>query len=138
MSEESEAVQTHLPCPDCGSSDALALYDDGHTHCYSCDKTTQSGSYEPPERKSKKPRDLLGDLEYRHLPSRDITEETCVKFGYGIAADHPGAPAVAPYYAPGDRRTQRGQKLRGRGKKFSLIRYRRDLAGRRVISIFEK
>lgn len=27
---------THLPCPDCGSSDALAINDDGSTKCFSC------------------------------------------------------------------------------------------------------
>ena len=31
------------PCVDCGSSDACATYTDGHTHCFSCDKTTQPG-----------------------------------------------------------------------------------------------
>ena len=38
---ESVLVQSKLPCEDCGSSDALALYSDGHTHCYSCEKTKQ-------------------------------------------------------------------------------------------------
>lgn len=27
---------THLPCPDCNSSDALCKYEDGHTYCFSC------------------------------------------------------------------------------------------------------
>ena len=31
--------KTHLPCPDCGSSDALAVYDNG-THCFACGKST--------------------------------------------------------------------------------------------------
>lgn len=35
--------KTHLPCPDCGSSDALTLYADGHTFCFSCKKTHHSG-----------------------------------------------------------------------------------------------
>ena len=26
----------HEPCPECGSSDALARYDDGHGYCFSC------------------------------------------------------------------------------------------------------
>lgn len=26
----------HEPCPKCGSSDALAAYDDGHKYCFSC------------------------------------------------------------------------------------------------------
>ena len=28
-------------CEDCGSSDAKAYYDDGHTHCFSCKITMQ-------------------------------------------------------------------------------------------------
>ena len=28
--------QAHLPCPDCGSSDALALNEDGSTKCFAC------------------------------------------------------------------------------------------------------
>ena len=34
--EESTAVRVHLPCPDCGSHDALCEYSDGHTYCFSC------------------------------------------------------------------------------------------------------
>ena len=30
------AVKTHQPCDNCGSSDSLAIYDDGHTYCFSC------------------------------------------------------------------------------------------------------
>ena len=26
----------HTSCEMCGSSDALGVYDDGHTYCYSC------------------------------------------------------------------------------------------------------
>lgn len=35
-----EAVKSHEECPDCGSPQGLATYDDGHTHCFSCQKTT--------------------------------------------------------------------------------------------------
>lgn len=38
----SQVVEAHLPCNECGSSDALARYSDGHTHCFSCG-TTKSG-----------------------------------------------------------------------------------------------
>lgn len=34
----SRLVSAHLPCPSCGSSDALSLYDDGHSYCFSCSK----------------------------------------------------------------------------------------------------
>ncbi|NCU26549.1 hypothetical protein EOM86_07485, partial [Candidatus Nomurabacteria bacterium] len=33
--EKSEIVAAHLPCPYCGSSDALTLYTD-HVYCFSC------------------------------------------------------------------------------------------------------
>lgn len=32
------------PCQSCGSSDANATYDDGHTHCFSCNTTVQNNS----------------------------------------------------------------------------------------------
>lgn len=33
---DSQLVQSKLPCAECGSSDAVGLYDDGHTYCFSC------------------------------------------------------------------------------------------------------
>ena len=33
---ESTPVKIHQPCDKCGSSDALSIYDDGHTYCFSC------------------------------------------------------------------------------------------------------
>lgn len=42
LEEKSRPVRSHVSCKDCGSSDALTIYDDGHTHCFSCNKTTQA------------------------------------------------------------------------------------------------
>jgi len=33
----------HGPCDSCGSSDALGVYDDGHSYCYSCSTYQPSG-----------------------------------------------------------------------------------------------
>lgn len=41
MPHESELLRAHLPCPHCGSHDALAEYTDGHTYCFSCQHETQ-------------------------------------------------------------------------------------------------
>lgn len=38
----SKVVRAHLPCPDCGSSDARAEYKDGGSHCFSCGKTRKN------------------------------------------------------------------------------------------------
>ena len=40
---ESEFVR-HIPCPECGSSDANSLYSDGHTFCFKCHHRT-NGDY---------------------------------------------------------------------------------------------
>lgn len=39
----SKLIKSHLPCPDCQSSDALAQYEDGHTFCFSCGVYTPAG-----------------------------------------------------------------------------------------------
>ena len=38
METTSQVSKSHQPCEDCGSSDALAEYDDGHTYCFSCNQ----------------------------------------------------------------------------------------------------
>ena len=43
---ESKFVR-HIPCSVCGSSDAAAEYDDGHTHCFSCGHTAQAEKEKP-------------------------------------------------------------------------------------------
>jgi twinkle protein len=41
---ESTTVRTHQPCGGCGSGDALSVYDDGHTYCFSCTETLREGT----------------------------------------------------------------------------------------------
>lgn len=76
----------HAPCPDCGSSDALSVYSDGHTWCFACEKHTRGeddeGETKAPSRK--KALDLIQG-EFRPLKARGITEETCRRFDYRVA-----------------------------------------------------
>ena len=53
---EEKAIKDHQPCPDCESSDALAIYSD-HTYCFSCfeRKWTVEAEVIPMEPKVKKP-----------------------------------------------------------------------------------
>ena len=37
----------HTACDACGSSDANALYDDGHTYCFNCEVFVESPSEAP-------------------------------------------------------------------------------------------
>jgi len=68
------------PCAACGSSDANATYDDGHTYCFAC------GTHVNGEGESSTPAvPGLQPVEYTPLPARKISEDTCRKFRYGTA-----------------------------------------------------
>jgi twinkle protein len=84
-------VKSNLPCtaPDsCGSSNAMAQYDDGGKFCHKChgwDNSEKSGDYKV----SDKPRgkqmsfdfEFYHNAEYKGIPDRRIDLDTCKKFG---------------------------------------------------------
>ena len=69
---ESEFVR-HMPCDNCGSSDANSLYSDGHTFCFVCHHRT-GGDNELHNNMSKTVH-LAGSAERLH--KRNISEKTC-------------------------------------------------------------
>ncbi|ATI48127.1 TPA: toprim domain-containing protein [Vibrio alginolyticus] len=95
MAQESNFLRKE-PCPECGSKDNLARYDDGHAHCF----TNGCKYYEPPtdeqnkkSNKQSKPKEPTTnqrkefkplDGEVRALTKRGIREDTCKKYGYKI------------------------------------------------------
>lgn len=87
------------PCDNCGSSDAKALYTDGHTHCFVCGHHTNGDGAKPTETKKRVagliPRDKI---EIRGLRLREITDATCQHFGYGFGQYKGQKVHVAPYY----------------------------------------
>jgi twinkle protein len=90
----SELVRAHLPCPDCGSSDALAEYSDGGTYCFSCETVRKEEVIEMPSEF------VVGKL--RSLNKRSISKDTCAKFGYKVG-EYKGTPVqIAPYYVNGE------------------------------------
>jgi twinkle protein len=107
----------HSSCEDCGSSDALANYADGGTHCFSCGKTRKE---EQPTIKPKKESAMTKEFltgEFKSLPSRRITEDTCRKYGY-FCTDGDKPSQVANYRKDGE---VVAQKVRKAGKVFSTI-----------------
>ena len=112
--EESKFVK-HEPCP-CGvSSDALAVYTDGHSHCFSCDKTFQaSGVVVQMQDPS-----LITDGTIIPLSGRRISEATCQKYGYMLSTYHGKQVQVAPYYDEGGRLV--AQKIRFPDKDFTAL-----------------
>ena len=93
--EESEFVK-HLPCTSCTSSDGMALYSDGHTHCFVCNTTTRSDGNSVVATSS-----VRGDLLQGNavsLPKRKLTLETCKKWDYKVAEVNGEPVQVATYY----------------------------------------
>ncbi len=122
MDSSSEVIRPHQSCSDCGSSDALSVYSDGHTFCFSCQTHTPSGeeSSEAPSTSKKKedliPKDLL---TVSPLKKRGITSKTCEKYGYFIG-DYKGKTVqVAVYYD--ELQEPIGQKIRTADKTFKSI-----------------
>lgn len=117
MEEDQTPILTRQPCPDCGGSDPLAIYED-HTFCFSC-----SAHHFTMDREeghvSVSPKDwnpVWG--ETKALKSRGLNEETCKKFGYQVARYNGKTVQVATYKKNGK---VVGQKIRGKNKEFSWI-----------------
>jgi len=89
---------THEPCPQCGSSDALARYTDGHAHCFSCG-AYQHGDSDSIHVQSHKPLKLTMDFtgDFVPLKGRNLREDTLKKFN--VRYDHDTKTIRFPYYS---------------------------------------
>lgn len=96
-------IRAHQPCSDCGSHDALAVYDDGSTYCFSC-STYRKGNGEREVRymddKKLEPELLdAGVFPKDGIPDRYLTADTCKKFGVKVIVKSGGiAQHIYPYY----------------------------------------
>lgn len=105
----------HTSCPECGSSDANAVFDDGHTYCFSCETADYGGAKDSPRIAE----GLVTEGIYKSLKDRNITAETMKFFGYLLARYQGDKCQVASYYDEGG--VLVGQKLRFQGKNFKWI-----------------
>lgn len=87
----------HIPCENCGSSDANSLFDDGHQYCFACE-TYIAGDGTVTTQKAVKP--MNKDLKFydnstsTSIVSRGITSATCI--AYGVRQDT--GKHYYPYY----------------------------------------
>lgn len=95
-------VKSHLPCPTCGSSDALTEYEDGHTYCFSCQTHTPAeGAY----------LDEHQSFTYEYVPLRGISKSTLESFGTRTKVGHTGKPiSIGFRYPNGDVKVRRLDK----------------------------
>jgi len=115
---EAEFV-SHGPCASCGSSDANALYSDGHTYCFRCE-TYQQGEDATSAKPTSERRKELIDGVFRDLSQRGLTEETCRKWGYRVGQYNGYTVHIAPYYSE-ITGAEVAQKLRFRNKDFTVL-----------------
>jgi len=113
--EESEFIQ-HEPCPECGSRDNLARYDDGHAFCFGCNYREKAGGEQKVvTKKGDKHMDFV-EGEVTNLKARGISLETCRKWDYCIG-EVAGQPVqIANYKDASGQRV--AQKIRFRNKDF--------------------
>lgn len=121
--EEAEFVG-HEPCPECGSSNNLGRWSDGHAYCFGFNcgyKEPPAEGYQAPPRSesSEKLKPLLRDLEYRGLSKRRITEDTAKHWRYGTTTFDGRPCQVATYYDRDGRAVC--QKVRFPDKTFRLL-----------------
>lgn len=92
---DSVLIQAKLPCDDCGSSDGLHTYSDGHSYCFAGCQDEGKGYKHPKEGQQsayvQKPKAPMGLMDfgrdtgrYQPLTSRRISEAICKKYGYWV------------------------------------------------------
>lgn len=94
MRNQSNIIKLHVPCDNCGSSDARCVYDDGHSYCFSC------GYYIPGEKERFE--DLKEVYTYEYLPWRGVTKETMQFFGVRTKVNSEGKPVALGFEYPNE------------------------------------
>ena len=125
---EESVMLYHLACENCGSSDANAMYSDGHQFCFVCENRIAAPKDEEdrpkPRNHSRGGKPMSTDLvtfgeaegQYVGLTARGISKETCQKYGYWIGRVNGQPNQIANYYDETGNLV--GQKLRDKDKNF--------------------
>lgn len=74
-------------CPNCGSSDNLITWEDGHKYCFSPNCSYNKSGHPKGQRKTRKKEEKPIEpviLTPVRLPKRRLLEVTCAKFGVGV------------------------------------------------------
>jgi len=122
MNETESEFLYHEPCDNCSSSDANAVYSDGHTHCFSCQHTTKGKStIMNAELQPIKREEVTNFVKGEHLPlnKRGITLDTVKKYNYQVGSWFARPCHIANYY--NDSKEIVAQKFRYPNKDFQWV-----------------
>lgn len=125
--QEEESILLHKgPCDHCGSSDARAVYSDGHSFCFACPPETSWGAgdgYVGSEKKATSAAEGTVDFaskqgRYSALNARGLQVEVCRQYGYWLGTFGGETKQVANYYDGSGNLV--AQKIRDRHKDFFI------------------
>lgn len=120
--------KTHQPCPDCGSSDGLAIYDNG-TYCFVCKRSTKKGldtenesvynskhqaspwtfmgfldehnrTYSNNTNNNTIVKDTMDSYTYEYIPLRGLTKDTLAFYDIKTKIDSQGKPVSLGFVYP--------------------------------------
>lgn len=110
-------------CPECPSSDAFGIHDDGHGYCYSCKAYVHDAVGDGvPKKQERKPMTAVGLIdpgEPLGIPVRKLKQETCAKWGYTVSEYKGKKVQVANYR--NDQGQLVAQKVRFANKDFKFL-----------------
>tara|TARA_R100000479_G_scaffold135038_1_gene72103 strand:+ start:4141 stop:5739 length:1599 start_codon:yes stop_codon:yes gene_type:complete len=113
-------IKTHQQCPDCGSSDARSINDDGSSYCFSCRAYSKSEREEiklQPRKKNTMTQSFVQGKPAT-LAKRGLTQDTCEKWNYQVAMLNKEPVQIANYKDVDGKLV--GQKIRYQDKRFSI------------------
>lgn len=111
----------HEGCESCGSSDGNAIYSNGTSYCFACDKWDRVNGLETDTTVYRKSYNMsLFKYEYQDLTKRKIPESIAKQYRYGVGVDNSGNMCQIANYFNKDKEVV-GQKLRYANKKFKFI-----------------
>lgn len=127
--EEESILLEKGPCDKCGSSDARAVYSDGHSFCFACptdDAWSPGDGQEGSERSSRPSKSAaegtlkMGDHNglYKALAARGLMEDVCKQYGYWCGTIRGTTHQIANYYDQDHNLV--AQKVRDRNKEFFI------------------
>ena len=121
LEHDSSEFLFHVQCESCGSSDANGVYDDGHQYCFACESYVHGEGDNPQKERKKMSKDMIrfSDIDIRRIAPRGLSEETCKKWGYGIAQYGRSKVHVANYRDSSGQIV--AQKTRNSKKDFAVL-----------------
>lgn len=120
MSHESDShLLQKTSCPSCGSSDANAIYSDGHSFCFSCGTHAQAHPADSQAAPTAHSPSHFVAGEAQSLAKRGLSAETCRKWGYAVGT-FKGEPCQIANYRDDQGRVV-AQKIRRPNKEFCWV-----------------